>query len=85
MVDALLKFKDIEHLLRKQIPLSKIKKWTNEGAIVNLNFRTLKPQQDVWQGMKLYQFEGKKNLEEVKFLVICQPVGDVQEWFMVIE
>ena len=74
MAEVLLGFKDLEYLLRKQIPDAKFERWTDKGVMISLNFGQLGAISDIWQNVTIYKFSKIKLPKEVTFKVRGQSI-----------
>lgn len=57
MGKAILKFKELEYLLRRAMPELKFRGWTKEGAVVEIPFYKLKAERVCWQDIELFKFD----------------------------
>ena len=71
MSNATLKFKELEYLLKQNIPELQFKGWNKEGAKVEVPFHKMHAAKEIWKGIELFRFE--------KFTVRKQQVGELQD------
>lgn len=71
MSNATIKFKELEYLLKQNIPELQFKGWSKDGAKVEVPFHKLTAQKEQWRGIQLFRFE--------KFTVRKQAVGESQD------
>jgi len=84
---AIIKFKDIEYLIKRQMPDIKFEGWTEQGAVVNVNFVELNARKMDWKGkdITLYTFKNLKPSEKVDFAVRQQIIEGVRDLQLIIQ
>jgi hypothetical protein len=84
MTKALLKFKDIEFLIKKQMPDLDFKNWTSEGAIVDIDITKVNHSRERWKDIIIYKFEAQKG-KKVEFVLRQQVVSGASDQQLIIQ